>query len=207
MAKIKVDMSKLPVGQKLVKTGELVNLGTDNPNVPGNATLIAALAAARTALETAECAAEEARTISKQRTADRDAAEAALNTAVTNLAGFTQSATGGNPGKILSAGFALCKPPTPVPMPQGVLGLTVRLNGTPGHSLVTWEAEFVAEGYLLQGSPDPITPTSWETPVISLKTKCDANGASPGAKYWYRVAAFNAAGQGPWSEPACRPVM
>lgn len=207
MAKIKIDVTRLSVAQKLIKSAEFVNLGTANPNVPGNAASIAALTAAQAALQVAECAAEEARTTAKQRTSDRDAALEVWTTAVTNLAGFTQSATGGDPGKILSAGFDVRKPPAPVPTPQGVLGLTVRLNGSPGHSLVSWEAEAVADGYLLQGSPDPVTPTSWQTPVTSTKTKIDANGASPGEKYWYRVAAFNSGGQGPWSQAACRPVL
>jgi hypothetical protein len=207
MSKIKIDVARLSVAQKLIKSAEYINLGSGNQNVPGNAAMIAALTAAQTALQAAECAAEEARTIAKQRTADRDAALEVWAAAVNNLAAFTQSATGGDAGKILSAGFDVCKPPTPVPTPAGVLGLTVQLNGSPGHSRVSWEAAAGADGYLLQGSPDPITPTSWQTPVISKKTKIDANGASPGEKYWYRVAAFNSGGQGPWSEPACRPVM
>ena len=207
MAKIKIDVTDLSVAQKLIKSAEFVNMGTGNTNVPGNAALITALAAAQTALNTAECAAEETRTLSKQRTSDRDAALAVWTTAVTNLAGFTQSATGGDAGKILSAGFDVCKPPTPVPTPEGVLGLTVQLNGSPGYSRVSWDAAAGADGYLLQGSPDPITATSWQTPVISKKTKVNANGASPGEKYWYRVAAFNSGGQGPWSQPASRPVM
>ena len=207
MAKIKIDVTRLSVAQKLVASAEFINLGTGNPNVPGNAALLTALTTAQTALQAAECAAEEARTVAKQRTKDRDAALDGWTTAVNNLAGFTQSATGGDPGKILSAGFDVCKPPTPVPTPEGVLGLTVQLNGSPGHSRVSWNATDGADGYLLQGSPDPMTPSSWRTPVISMKTKIDANGAAPGEPYWYRVAAFNSGGQGPWSQPASRPVM
>jgi hypothetical protein len=195
------------VAEKLIKSAEYVNLGSGNSNVPGNAAMIAALTAAQAALEAAECAAEEARTIAKQRTAERDAALEAWTEAVNNLAAFTQSATGGDAGKILSAGFDVRKPPTPIPVPVGVTGLTVQLNGSPGYSKVSWNPSAGADGYLLQGSVDPITATSWETPVISKKTKIDANGASAGEKYWYRVAPFNSAGQGPWSEPACRPVM
>jgi len=207
MAKIKIDVTRLSVAQKLIKSAEFVNLGTGNTNVPGNAALITALAAAQTALETAECAAEEARTLAKQRTADRDAALEVWTAAVNSLAAFTQSATGGDAGKILSAGFDIRKTPAPVPTPEAVTGVTVEPNGAPGYSSVSWNGAAGADGYIVQGSPDPITATSWQTPVISKKTKAEANGASPGEKYWYRVAAFNSGGQSPWSEPAGRPVM
>ena len=43
--------------------------------------------------------------------------------------------------------------------------------------------------------------------LVSTKAMFQANGAVAGQKYWYRVAAFNAAGQGAWSTPAQRPVM
>ncbi len=207
MAKIKLNIDKLSVPEKLLKSAELVNLGSGNTNVPGNAASITALTAAQAALQAAECAAEEARTIAKQRTAERNAALEAWIEAVNDLAAFTQSATGGDAGKILSAGFDVRKSPSPIPIPPAITGLTVQLNGSPGHSKLTWNPSAGADGYLYQGSPDPITPTSWQTPVIAMKTKADANGAAPGEKYWYRVAPFNSGGQGPWSEPACRPVM
>lgn len=207
MARIKMDVTNLRLASKLSKGASLVTMGTDNPNVPNNGAVIAAMAAAQAALEAAEEAAIEARNIAKQRTAERDAALEAWMQAVWNLASFTQSATGGDPGKILSAGFDIWNSPVPQPVPGPVTGITVALNDQPGHSKISWNDVAGADGFLVQGSPDPITPTSWTTPVICKKTKLDANGASPGEKYWYRLAAFNSAGQGPWSEPVQRPVM
>ena len=209
MSKIKVNVSNLPVPQKLIRGAEFINMGTANPNVPGNATLITALTTAQTTLQTAEQAVEQARNTAKQKTADRNAARDAWQTAVTNLAGFTQSATGGNAGKILSAGFEVANPSVPLPVPAlvAVTGVTVALNGTPGHSKINWNAVPGADGYLVQGSPDPITPVSWQMPQIAMKLTCDTNGATAGQKFWYRVAAFNGTGQGPWSPVTERPVM
>ena len=209
MSKIKINVATLPVPQKLIQGMEFINMGTSNPNVPGNTALITALTTAQTALQNAEEAMAQARNTAKQKTADRNAALTKWTTVVTNLAGFTQSATAGNAGKILSAGFEVANPPVPLPVPAlvAVTGVTVALNGSPGHSKVSWNDVPGADGFLLQGSPDPITPTSWQMPQIAMKTDADTNGATAGQKYWYRVAAFNGAGQGPWSPVTERPVM
>jgi hypothetical protein len=209
MSKIKVNVSDLPVPQKLIRGMEFITMGTSNPNVPGNAALITALTAAQTALQNAEEAVEQARNTAKQKTADRNTALAAWMTAVTNLAGFTQSATAGNAGKILSAGFEVANPAVPLPVPElvAVTGVTVAINGMPGHSKIEWNPVPGADGYLVQGSADPITPVSWQMPQISMKLTADTNGATAGQKYWYRVAAFNGNGQGPWSPVTERPVM
>ena len=209
MSKIKINVSHIPVPQKLVRGMEFINMGTGNPNVPGNAALITAMTTAQTALQNAEEAMVQARNTARQKTVDRNTALATWGTAVTNLAGFTQSATAGNAGKILSAGFGVANPPVPLPVPAlvAVTGVTVALNGSPGHSKVSWNHVPGADGFLVQGSADPITPTSWQMPQISMKLACDTNGATAGQKYWYRVAAFNGGGQGPWSPVTERPVM
>lgn len=209
MAKIKINVANLPVAEKIQRAASFLAMGASNPNVPGNGPVLAELTTAQTALEAAVLACEEARNVAKQRTAECHTALAAWMTAVTNVASYTQSATGGDAGKILSAGFEVCNPPTPQPVPElvAVTGVSVTLNGQPGHSNVSWAPVPGADGYLVQGSPDPFTPTSWQWPEIALKTHCECNGANPGQKYWYRVAAFNAGGQGPWSSPTERPVM
>lgn len=209
MAKVKINISNLPVAVKVQRAATFLAMGAGNPNIPGNGPVLAVLASAQTALEEAMMACEEARNVSKQRTAECRVVMGDWMTAVTSVASFTQSATGGDAGKILSAGFEVSNPPTPLPVPElvAVTGVTAQLNGQPGHSKVSWDEMEGADGYLVQGSPDPMTATSWLWPEIAMRPECECNGASPGQKYWYRVAAFNASGQGPWSSPTERPVM
>jgi hypothetical protein len=209
MSKIKINVSNLPVAEKLARGATFQAMGASNPNVPGNGPVLAELATAQTALQAALLACEEARNVSKQRTAECQVAMVTWMNSVTNVASFTQSVTGGDAGKMLSAGFEVCNPPTPLPVPElvAVTGVTVALDAMPGHSEVSWNPVPGADGYLVQGSADPITATSWLWPEIAMATQCGCNGALPGQKYWYRVAAFNGAGQGPWSSPTERPVM
>ncbi len=175
--------------------------------MPGNTAVLAAFSAAQTALQEAVAAAVSARNASKEATLAQVAAEAAWKNQLVLLAAFTETATGGDPTKIVSAGFDVRGTPTPTPELGLVEGVIVRLNGAPGHSKLSWNALAGADGYVIQGSPDPITATSWTQSVVSTKANFQANGATAGQKYWYRVAGFNALGQGPWSEIAPRPVM
>jgi hypothetical protein len=93
-----------------------------------------------------------------------------------------------------------------VPVTQ-ILNVKVGFTGMPGHSTVAWKRESNAEAYVLERSPDPITPTSWDNLATVTEAKFEGNGTVPGLKYWFRVAGVNRLGQGPWSEPALRPVM
>lgn len=207
MAIIKINVDGLPLAQKLARGQTIITMETANPNVSGNTAVLAAFSTAQTALQAAEQAALAARETSKQLTAARDALEVEWRNALMVLAAFTESATGGDPVKILTTGFEVRGPATPKPPLEPVMSVNVRLNGSPGHSNLSWQAVAGADGYMVQGSPDPITATSWTPAVISMKTRLKANGAIAGQKYWYRVAAFNAEEQGPWSEVAPRPVM
>lgn len=64
-----------------------------------------------------------------------------------------------------------------------------------------------ADGYVVECSPDPTMDESWKNMGTVAEVKYVGNGATPGQKCWYRVAAVNRAGRGPWSEPALGPVM
>jgi hypothetical protein len=207
MATIALNTSKLPVTDKLVKGQIIITQSTSNPNVPGNTAALAAFTTAQEALQAANAAYETNRQAGTQLLTARENAVAAWSAALNGLAGITELATGGDAEKIESAGFDVRNSPTPSPVPEQVLSVNVFLTTTPGHSRITWEPVDRAEGYLVQGSPEPITPASWTQSIVSTKTIFGGNGAIAGQKYWYRVAAFNAAGQGAWSEPALRPVM
>lgn len=202
-----MNVDGLPFPQKIVKGQEIITKETGNPNVLGNTAILAAFATSQTGLEEAVAAALAARNASKQATLALYAADAAWKNQLMLLAAFTETATGGDPVKIVSAGFEVRGTPAPTPALGPVGAVTVSLNGAPGHSKLSWPALAGADGYVVQGSPDPITATSWTQSQVTTKLKCTANGATPGQKYWYRVAGFNSLGQGPWSEIAARPVM
>ena len=207
MATIAINTYKLTIPEKLIKGQDIITKSTSNPNVPGNTTVLATFNTAQAAFTAANAACEANRQAGKQLTATRDAAEATWNTALTGLAGFTESATDGIVDKILSAGFDVKREPTPPQPVTQVMDVRVSFNGMPGYSNVAWKRDGNADAYVVERSADPITATSWDNVGTVAEAKYTGNGATPGQKYWYRVAAVNRLGQGPWSEPALRPVM
>ena len=135
MGLITTNASKLSLADKLVKGQEIITKSTTNPDVPGNATVLAAFSTSQTALQTAMNNEVAARGVVTQKMTLREDAQRDWTTKLNALAGFTESATNGNPGKIESAGFGVRAPRTPtqpLPAPEGLVANT---NGTPGLGL------------------------------------------------------------------------
>ena len=207
MSNIALNTSKLPIADKLVKGQDIITKSTSNPNVPGNTAPLAAFSTAQTALTAANSAYEANRQEAAMLMTARDNALNTWNTTLVGLAGFTESATGGDAEKIQSAGFDIRATPTPPQPVAQVANVRVSFNGTPGYSDVRWDRDPQADAYMVQCSPDPITDASWKNMGTVAEAKYTGNGATPGQKCWYRIAGVNRLGQGPWSEPALRPVM
>ena len=138
---------------------------------------------------------------------ERDSALEAWMQAITALAAFTESATGGDADKILSAGFGVKGLPSPEQPVGQVQNVRVTFNGEPGKSVLRWKRDRNADAYVIQCCQDPIVDNEWVYLATTPETKFTGNGAIPGQRCWYCVAAVNRLGQGPWSEPALRPVM
>jgi len=207
MATIAVNTSRLPIPDKLIKGNEIITKSTANPDVPGNAALVTSLTAAQAALVATNAAAEGNRLAGVQLTKARDAALGTWNAAVVALAGFTESATDGDAVKILTTGYTV-RAEAAAPQPVApVINVHVSYTGMPGYSEVRWKRESNADAYVVQRSPEPITEASWVNVGTVTEAKFEGNGVTPGQKYWYRVAGVNRLGQGPWSDPALRPVM
>ena len=207
MATIAINTSNLPIPEKFVKGQEFITMSTGNPKAPGNAALVTTLTTAQVSFVAAHSAYEECQQSCRQYLAARTASQETWNAAVTALAAFTESVTGGNAMDILSTGFSVKAPPSPPQPVAQVLNVRVFFTGNPGDSEVRWRADRNADAYIVECSQEPITETSWKNMDTVAESKYVGNGATPGQKCWYRIAALNRAGRGPWSEPALRPVM
>jgi hypothetical protein len=207
MAIITMNVSDLTLLQKLARGATIIEFSLNNENVPNNGPLVAKLQASQTALEAAEAAVIAHRTLAEQLIAARDAALETWLADLTGLAGFTESATGGVAEKILTTGFGVRGLPSPPQPVSQILNVRVSFNGEPGKSIVSWKRDTHADAYVVECCPDPITPTGWKYMKTVKPPKFQGNGATPGQACWYRVRGINGAGEGPWSEPALRPVM
>ena len=207
MAIIALNTSKLPITDKLVKGQEIITKSTGNPAVPGNAASLAAFSNAQADLLAQNEAWENNRLSGVQLQTSLQNALASWNTMLNGLAGVTENATQGDAEKIQSAGFAIRATPSPRPPLEAPTGLLARTNGAPGVTRLNWNPLDGARFYIVQQNPNPMLENGWVQVATSTKARCETEGVEPGTEMWYRVAAADSDGQGPWSAPTCRPVM
>jgi hypothetical protein len=206
MATIALNVSKMPVADKIVRGQDIITKSTNNPAVPGNGASLTAFSNAQADLIAANDAYEGARTTCMNHRIARDNALTGWLTALKGLAGVTENETAGDAEKITSTGFDIRHEATPTPPVDAPTNVMVQTNGTPGVSKISFECE-CAETFLIQRSTDPDNESSWVLVLVTTKMHCEVPGAEPGKPCWFRIAGVNPSGQGPWSEPARRPVM
>ena len=207
MAIIATNTTKLPIPDKLQRGQDIITKSTSNPNVPGNTAVLAAFTNAQEDLVAANNAHVGAQTTLKNLMDQRDDALAAWNNCLGCLAAFTESATQGDSTKITSTGFDVRGPRSPKPPLGAPTDVQAKTNGSPGVTKLSWNTMDGVRLFIVQQTNDEAAQTGWAQVATPTKASCDVGGADPGKPTWFRVAAVDASGQGPWSEPARRPVM
>jgi hypothetical protein len=207
MGQVVLNIDGLTFLEQIGKSADVIAKSTNNAQVAGNADELAALVVTHAAFVAANTACEAAKTAAKAKTAERKAAANAWKADLKLLAAKTESLTGGEPAAVLSTGFELKSDPTPTQPLEAPQGVRVATNGTPGKTKLAWEPLAGAVSHVVEGCPDPVTEEGWEQLATPTKSSCTVDGAEPGKKHWFRIAGVNTIGQGPWSDPVCRPVM
>lgn len=207
MATIALNTGKLPIADKIVKGQDIITKSTNNPSVPGNTAAVTTFANAQADLQAANADYEANRQASLQLQSARDDALTTWNLSLNGLAGVTENSTQGDATKILSAGFDIRATPAPKPPLNAPTDVLAKTNGSPGVTKLSWNTMDGARLFIVQQCPAPITEAGWTQVATATKASCETSGVEPGKEYWYRVAAVDARGQGPWSAPACRQVM
>ena len=202
MAKVKLDLANKTPEQKVTFGTTVETKMTGNPDFVTPVPALTALNGARVALNTAILGAAAARDASIQATSVLGQKETAFDLVITQLGNYVETTSGGDAAKIQGAGMEVqAGRQPPAPMPQ-VQNLSATGGDAAGECDLNWQPVKNARNYIVEMSPDPVTPTSWAQAGLPTKSRFTVSGLVSGAKYWFRVAASGSQGPGPWSDPA-----
>jgi hypothetical protein len=205
MAKVRLNLSRLPIPQKLAKSKQIIEALTGNTNFPTPTPPLASVTGAINALDGAYSSAQAARQTAKEKTSDQNQKEDALNLIMAQLAAYVESVAGDNEQLVLSVGMDVRAPSIagtePPEQPQG---LTPSAGDHDGELDLSWDKTTGAKSYVIEKSVDPVTTTSWTHAGVSTRSNFTASGLNSGGRYWFRVAAVNNNGQSGWSDPTTK---
>ena len=204
MAKVKLGLFRLPVLEKIALANRIITAMTGNPNfVTPNPTL-AVITAAKTALESAYNDTLTQRQQAKTSTEVLDDTEKATDLKLTQAAHYVENVSAGDEAKILSAGMSVKDAASPVGELPAPMGLYATSGDEDGEIVLNWEPVRGAKSYSVQMTTDPNVPESWAHKLNATESFTDVKGLTSGGKFWFKVAAVGAAGQGAFSDPAAK---
>ena len=118
-----------------------------------------------------------------------------------NNVGLKLSAlTAGDPAVLLAAGLEIARDKSPVGKPAAPGNVRADVTEFEGRVKLRWQRPVRRCWFDVQATTDPTATTGWKKLLTCFKQTCEVSGLESGKKYWFRLAASNAHGQGPWSQ-------
>jgi len=204
MAKVKLALRGMAIPVKVQFLRQVVTAMTGNANFTTPVPTLASITAAANDLETKYNDAQAARTTAQQKTDVQDNSDRTADTGITQVAAYVENVTVGDAVKIQSAGMEVRAAGAPIGALPAPAGMVATAGDNDGELDLDWDSVRGASSYVVQRSADPPTATSWQTVATFTKSKGTISGLTSGTKYWFRVAAVGAAGQGAFSDPATK---
>lgn len=162
MARIKLNLSRLSLSEKIAKARQIVAALTGNASFPTPTPALAGVTTAVNDLDAAAAAAQAARQDAKAKTTDQNNKEAIVDRVLTQLAAYVESVAGDDQKLIQSAGMdtrAKGVPQSDLPSLPAALAATA--GDRDGEIDLSWDPVSGAKSYVIEISPDPPTPKSW----------------------------------------------
>jgi hypothetical protein len=131
----------------------------------------------------------------------RNTKVSAMRDCTTRAASDINAVTGGDPAALLAAGVGVARDKQPVGQPSAPTLLRVVSTEFEGVVRLRWKRPVRRCAFLIQMTTAPAATRGWKQVAISIRQSCEVTGLKSGLKCWFRVAASNAHGQGPWSQP------
>jgi hypothetical protein len=200
-AKVKLNLRQLSVEEKIVFSKQIITSMTANPNFATPVPSLATVTTAITAAETANADLKVARKATVTKASILDDKLADLDSIVTQLAAYVESTAKGDDTKIKSAGMGVKSQGAPIGIPSAPENL-LAVAATQNEIELNWDKVSGAKSYVVQLTQDLNGNANWSISSVVTKAKVTIKNLESGKKYWFKVAAVGAAGQGPFSDPA-----
>lgn len=204
MGKVKLGLKGMSIAVKAELGTRIVAAMTGNPNFTTPNPSLADITAAKAAMLAAY---NSALTLRQQAQAATDLQvdkEKNYERLLTLEALYVENASGGDEAKIQSAGMSIRAVAAPVGELPAPMGLYATSGDEDGEIVLNWEPVRGAKSYAVQMTTDPNVPDSWAHKLNVTESFTDVKGLTSGGKFWFRVAAVGAAGQGAFSDPAAK---
>jgi hypothetical protein len=103
--------------------------------------------------------------------------------------------------KMMEIGLELEAPKNVRVGPPGAVNIRGEASAREGEVVLRWKRPLRNCIFEVQLCVDPLTADKWKQCNIALRQTSRVKGLQSGVKYWFRVRASNANGEGPWSNP------
>jgi Fibronectin type III domain len=204
MPRIKLNLSKLSILEKLDLAKQISKSLTGNASFPAPTPPIATLDTAASNLQTAHDGVVAARQEAKNKTAIQNQMEDELDDLLTRMGGYVSSVSGDDEALITSAGMSVQQPKAsagPPTLPQSFAAMT---GDSDGEIDLSCNAVNGAQSYIFEMSLQAPPNAAWTHIQTTTKSSLTVTGLTSGTRYWFRVAAINANGQSGWSDISTR---
>jgi hypothetical protein len=199
IAKVKLGLKDLTIGQRISLASQIVTAMTANPNFVTPNPSLADITTRKTALIAADNDADAKYLAAKDAVNLRNDLVRDMDSLLTQEASYVDNIANGNDNIIMSAGMSIRDARVPVGQLYPPLALSAMAGNNDGEIDLNWEPVRGANSYLIQMTTDPNVPDSWAFKANATESYAVILGLTSGNKYWFRVAGIGAAGQGAFS--------
>jgi hypothetical protein len=206
MARVKLNLGRLSVTEKIARGRHIVTKLTNNPSFRSPHPALTEVTAALDELEQAFALVQSAKSEVTTRVSSQDDAERKLDQVLSQLGSYVESIAGRDETLITSAGMELKGSRSVAATPTAPQAVTAAPGEHEGEIILAWKAVPNAYSYIIESSLDPATPASWTHAGIATSASKAIGNLTSGKRYWFRVRTVGAAGESGWSEHASKVV-
>jgi len=203
-AKVKLGLSRLSVLERIALASQIVTAMTANPNFTTPNPPLVDITTKKTALIAANNDANAKYLAAKDAVNLRNDLVRDMDSLLTQEASYVDNIANGNDNIIMSAGMSIRDAKAPIGELPAPTNLYATAGDEDGEIVLNWEPVRGAKSYVVYMTTDPNVPDSWAHKASRTESFIDIKELTSGNKYWFRVAAVGAAGQGAFSDPATK---